>query len=64
MDGSFLFRRLTMEGHDFLDTVRDPEIWRRTKQGATKAGGWTIGLLAEFGRAVLKQKAKEYGFDL
>jgi hypothetical protein len=27
----FIFMGLTMEGHDFLDTVRSPEVWRRTK---------------------------------
>src|SRR5665213_3669020 len=32
----FLFMGLTMAGHDFLDTVRSPEVWRRTKAGAEK----------------------------
>lgn len=31
--------RLTYAGHEFLDTVRDGEVWRRTKEGAAKAGG-------------------------
>ncbi|MCK0551051.1 DUF2513 domain-containing protein [Pseudomonas syringae] len=35
-------RRLTYKGHEFLDTVRDEEIWRRTK-----AGGVGLGLLLE-----------------
>jgi hypothetical protein len=33
---------LTWAGHDFLDAVRDPEIWRKTKQGAEAAGGFTV----------------------
>src|SRR5215216_572246 len=36
------FRRLTWAGHDFIDSVRDPEVWRKTKAGASKAGSWTI----------------------
>src|SRR5215204_2447357 len=31
--------RLTWNGHEFVDTVRDPEIWRKTKSGAAAAGG-------------------------
>ena len=31
--------RLTYAGHDFLDTIRDGEVWRRTKEGAGKVGG-------------------------
>ena len=58
-------RGLTWEGHDFLDTVRDPEVWKRTKAGALAIGGWTFGMLKEFGVAYLKQVAKErLGLDL
>jgi hypothetical protein len=38
-------RRLTAAGHDYLDTIRDPEIWRQTKEGARAAGGFTIEML-------------------
>jgi hypothetical protein len=31
-------KRLTWNGHEFLDAVRDDEVWRRTKEGARKAG--------------------------
>ena len=31
-------RRLTWNGHEFLEAVRDPSIWNRTKHGAEKAG--------------------------
>src|SRR5580692_2616536 len=26
------FERLTWDGHDYLDAIRDAEIWRKTKQ--------------------------------
>ena len=58
-------RGLTWEGHDFLDTVRDPDVWKRTKEGASKMGGWTFGLLKDLGTAYLKHVAKErLGLDL
>lgn len=65
LDGEYDLRGLTWEGHDFLDTVRDPEVWKRTKEGASKMGGWTFGLLKDLGAAYLKHVAKErLGLDL
>lgn len=38
--GSFiLLRGLTMEGHDFLDVIRDETIWNETKEKIAKVGG-------------------------
>src|SRR5471030_1666510 len=31
------FSGLTWKGHDFLDSVRSPEIWEKTKKGAEVA---------------------------
>ncbi|MFG0323712.1 DUF2513 domain-containing protein [Pseudomonas sp. zjy_15] len=57
--------RLTYKGHEFLETVRDPEIWRRTKEGAEKAGIAGLGMLVELGKAYGKQLLKErLGIDL
>ena len=42
---------LTWQGHEFLDAVRDPEVWGRAKDGAEAAGNWTIGFLAESAKA-------------
>jgi hypothetical protein len=52
-------RRLTYQGHEFLDTVRDGEVWSLTKAGAEKAGGVGLGLLLELGKAYGKQVVKE-----
>lgn len=63
--GEFMFRRLTTSGHDFVDSVRDPEVWQQTKGAATKAGGWTLGVLKDLGTAYLKHIIKERaGIDL
>lgn len=51
--------RLTYKGHEFLDTVRDPEVWRRTKEGAERAGSAGLGVLLELGKAYGKQLLKE-----
>jgi Hypothetical protein (DUF2513) len=58
-------KRMTYEGHEFLDTIRDPEIWHRTKEGAKKAGIASVQLLWELGKAYARQKATErLGFNL
>lgn len=64
-DGRLTFRRLSWEGHEFVDAIRDPEAWKRTKAGASKVGGWTFGLLKQLGTAYFKQQAKDrLGLDL
>jgi hypothetical protein len=58
-------QRLTWSGHEFLETVRDPEIWRRTKEGAAQVGGWSFGILKDLGAAYVKHLAKErLGIDI
>jgi DNA-binding transcriptional ArsR family regulator len=56
--GGWYVRRLTWDGHEFLDTIRDPEIWRKTKEGASAAGSWSIGAIKEIGTALLKAKVQ------
>ncbi|MEX3954416.1 DUF2513 domain-containing protein [Trinickia sp. EG282A] len=53
------FRRLSWAGHDFLDSVRSPDVWDRTKRVASAAGGWTMDLLAASAKAYLEFKFKE-----
>ena len=55
---------LTWRGHEFLDDIRDAEIWKKTKAGAAKAGSWSVGLLGELARGYLRQKATEMGLPL
>lgn len=51
---------LTWNGHDFLDSVRDPKIWDKTKKGAEAAGGFTIDLLKELAKGFIKKQVEEY----
>ena len=56
--------RITWAGHEFLDTVRDPEIWQKTKAGAEKLGSWTIKLLADVATGFVRAKAQEIGLPI
>lgn len=64
-DGSLLFQRLSWQGCEYLDDVRDPEVWRRTKEGASKIGGASLSFVWEMAKAYGKHVAKErLGLDL
>jgi hypothetical protein len=39
--------------------VRDPEVWRRTKEGARKAGSYGFDLLLQLGKYEAKRFASE-----
>lgn len=55
-DGVF---RMTSQGHDYLDAIRDDGIWRKTKDGAATVGGVTLGMMKEIAIALMKQKLSE-----
>lgn len=49
----FFDAALTWQGCEFIDTIRDPEIWRMTKAGVKQAGVASVSFLWEV--------AKHYG---
>jgi hypothetical protein len=60
MDSRIRFQRLTWPGHDFLDSIRDDEVWRKTKAAAERAGGWTVDLLKDLAKGLIKKQVEEY----
>jgi hypothetical protein len=59
-DGSVIFRQISWEGHDFLDSVRDPKIWGETKKGAEAAGGFTVDLLKDLAKGLVKKQIEDF----
>jgi hypothetical protein len=59
-DGSLIFRQISWQGHDFLDSVRDPKIWEETKKGAEAAGGFTVDLLKDLAKGLVKKQIEEW----
>ena len=51
---------LTWTGHEFLDNVRDPDVWAKTKDGAKKAGSFGLDVLGALARGFIKQKLKDH----
>ncbi|WP_339502768.1 DUF2513 domain-containing protein [Pseudomonas silesiensis] len=52
-------KRLTYKGHEFLDTVRDGEVWELTKTGAETVGSASLSLMLELGKTYGKQVLRE-----
>jgi hypothetical protein len=55
---------LTYDGHELLDTIRDGELWKLTKDTAKKAGVGGLKILFDVGRSLAKQKLLEHGVHL
>jgi hypothetical protein len=51
-------KRLTFHGHEFLETVRQPEVWAKTKEIAKNGGSMAIEVLLEIGKAVITANVK------
>ena len=54
------FRCLTWPGHDLVDSIRNPEVWSKTKKGAAAAGGFTFDLLKDLAKGLLRKQVEEY----
>ena len=50
---------LTWAGAELLDTIRDQEVWGKTKAGMQKAGGAGVELMWELAKAYAKAKLSE-----
>ena len=55
----FMFRSLTWEGHDFADSIRNTEVWDKTKKGAIAAGGFTVDLLKDLAKGFIKKQIED-----
>jgi len=54
--GQIVISKRTWEGHEFLDDIRDPEIWRKTKERAKSVASVGLGFLWEIAKAEVKTK--------
>lgn len=56
----FGFRSLTPKAHDFADSARDDKLWAMTKEGALKAGGFTLQLLVDLAKGLTKKQIEKH----
>jgi hypothetical protein len=50
---------LTWQGNEFLDSIRDPEIWKKTKAGAAKIGSSTIDVMVSVAKAIIQERMQK-----
>jgi hypothetical protein len=48
--------KLTWQGHEFLDDIRDHDIWSKTKERIKGLPTIAIGIVAEIAKAEIKKK--------
>jgi len=48
---------ITHDGYEFLDAIRDEEVWQKTKGVIAKTGGWTLGVIASVATEIITRKA-------
>jgi hypothetical protein len=61
---SLTFSGFTWQGHDFIDSVRDPKIWRDTKSTLQKVGGYTLDIVIGVAKGLLKQQLQQIGLPI
>jgi hypothetical protein len=53
--------RMTMAGHEYLDSVRSPEVWKKTKSTLEKVGGGAaLDVIKEIASKVLAEIVKAH----
>ena len=56
---------ISNEGYDYLEAIRDNAVWAKTKDAANKAGGFTLDLIGEIARGLIKTQLKKHtGIEL
>ena len=48
--------KLTWNGHEFLDSIRNADVWQKTKDKAKTVGGVALGFLWEIAKAEMRAK--------
>jgi hypothetical protein len=51
--------RITSAGHDFIENIRDDDVWSQTKEKAGKAGSVGIGVVVEIAKTIAKDKLQQ-----
>jgi hypothetical protein len=51
---------MTIAGHEFLETVRDPRIWSEVKAGSKSIGAAGIETLLAIAKGLIKKKVEQH----
>lgn len=48
--------RMTNQGHDYLDAIRDDGVWKKTKEAVSTTGGVGLGIMKDIATAYVRQE--------
>lgn len=54
--GDFDVTRLTADGHDFVESTRDPDVWQKTKSTMKAGGAETLRLAWDVAKSVVRSE--------
>lgn len=55
---------LSWKGHEYLETIRDPKIWKGTKSVLGRIGNWSFGLAVDVARGLAVSEARKLGLPV
>lgn len=55
---------LSWTGHEYLDTIRDPKIWKGTKAALGRVGNWSFGLALDVAKSLAVCEARKLGLPV
>ena len=57
--------RMTNQGHDYLEAIKNETVWAKTKDEVTKLGGATLDMIKDIAVTLLKRElAEKFGISL
>ena len=51
---------ITFAGHEFLNSIREPEIWKKTKNIASEIGAISISTISQIASGIFKELIFKY----
>ncbi|MGH7075598.1 MAG: DUF2513 domain-containing protein [Stellaceae bacterium] len=55
----FMIKGLSWEGHEFIDSIRSPEVWSKTKGVMKSVGGFGLDVMVQVAKAEGKRLITE-----
>lgn len=56
---------MTWQGHEYLETIRDPEVWEKTKKCAEEMGNFGVDTIKAIATGFITTKIKQHtGVDI
>lgn len=51
---------LTWQGHEYLEVIRDLDVWTKTKEQMEAAGGFSLDLVKALAKGFIKKKIEDH----